>query len=110
MRVKKLKNFKRGWVIGNFKPSIKKIKNLEICFAYHKKNEKTYPHYHTKSTEYNVILQGSLFASGKKLKKGDIFIYKKNEVSNVDFLKDTILAIIRMPSAPKDKVFLKRPI
>ena len=44
-----------------------------------------------------------LIASGKHLKAGDMWIYEPNEVSNVEFLSDVDLIIVRWPSIPSDK-------
>ena len=83
-----------------------KLKNFEICIANHKKNEKTYKHFHKSSTEYNIVLDGNLIVNGKKLKKNDIFIYYKKEISDVKFLSNVRLLVVRIPSSPKDKVII----
>jgi len=44
-----------------------------------------------------------LIASGKHLKAGDMWIYEPNEVSDVEFLSDVDLIIVRWPSIPSDK-------
>ena len=41
--------------------------------------------------------------SGKHFKEGDMWIYEPNEVSDVEFLEDSELMIIRWPSIPSDK-------
>ena len=41
--------------------------------------------------------------SGKNLKAGDMWIYEPNEISDVEFLEDTELIIVRWPSIPSDK-------
>jgi hypothetical protein len=48
-------------------------------------------------------VSGELIASGKHLKAGDMWIYEPNEVSNVEFLSDVDLIIVRWPSIPSDK-------
>ena len=42
----------------------------------------------------------------RNLSKDDIFIYEKNDVSDVIFIQDTRLAVIRIPSAPNDKIIV----
>jgi len=34
---------------------------------------------------------------------GDMWIYEPNEVSNVEFLEDSDLIVVRWPSIPSDK-------
>lgn len=102
----KLTDFKSGWIFGNFTPSIIRTTEFEICIVSHAEGEQTYPHYHKSSTEYNVILRGSLRVGGRKLSRGDIFVYLKGEVSDVAFLADSELLVVRIPSAPGDKVLV----
>ena len=106
MRNDKLENYIKGWVVGDFEPSILRHKDLEVGIAYHTKNEPTQKHFHTSSDEYNVIASGKMNVNGKVMTKGSIFVYERNEVSDCEFLEDTILVIIRIPSAPNDKVII----
>lgn len=102
----KVESFLRGWIIGDFTPSLLRTQDFEICIVSHKKNEKSSPHYHTSSTEINVVLSGNLEVNGSVLRKHDIFIYERNEVSNVRFISDSELCVIRVPSKPDDKVII----
>jgi hypothetical protein len=104
-RFLKLSEFRRGWFIGDFEPSIFRTKQFEICVTSHKKNEASPAHYHTSSEEINLVLAGRLLVNGRELKSGDFFIYERLEVSSVEFLQNTKLLVVRVPSAPHDKVF-----
>ena len=108
MKYDNLKNYHRGWIIGDFIPSIQDEKNFEVCFAEHKKNEESQPHYHTASTEINVVLEGECIVDNRHLTKDDIFIYEKNDISDVSFITDTRLVVIRIPSAPNEKVIVNK--
>jgi len=101
-----LENYIGGWFIGDFDPSILRTKEFEICVVSHRRNETTRQHYHTSSTEINLVLSGKLEVNGRLLHKNDIFIYEKNEVSDVHFIADSELCVIRVPSAPNDKVLV----
>lgn len=102
-----LNQFKRGWFIGNFQPSILRTREFEVSIISHKMNEETFPHFHRASTEINVVVQGTLMVNGHKIETGDIFVYHAFEVSNVRFLTDSVLCVVRVPSAPDDKVHVK---
>jgi quercetin dioxygenase-like cupin family protein len=102
-----LENYFRGWLIGDFEPSIMRSKEFEVCIAYHQMGEYSPAHFHTKSEEINVVLSGQLTVNGRNLMAGDIFWYHKNEPSDVSFLADTSLLVVRVPSAPGDKVILQ---
>ena len=41
--------------------------------------------------------------NGKTMSAGDMWIYEPNEVSDVEFLADSELIIVRWPSIPSDK-------
>lgn len=106
MKIDDLDKYTKGWLVGDFYPSILKHKDLEVGIAFHAKNEPTQNHYHTSSDEYNIIVSGKMNVNGKVMEKGAIFIYEKMDVSDCSFLEDTILVIIRIPSAPLDKVIV----
>jgi hypothetical protein len=101
-----LSDFKRGWFIGNFEPSIVRSQDFEICITSHTQGEESIPHYHTHSTEINVVVDGFLNVNGKLLRAGEIFVYEAYEVSDVKFLADSILCVVRIPSQPNDKVYV----
>jgi hypothetical protein len=105
MKVSNIKYFKNGWFIGNFDPTLFKSKDFEIAHHFYLKDFKGDRHIHKIATEYNYILSGKLIASGKELSSGDIFIYSPSDVSDVIFLEDTHLIIVKTPSIPNDKYF-----
>lgn len=106
MKTYNIKNYKNGWFIGDFFPSIFKNQFFEVGHHIHKKNEQTFPHYHSYTTELNYIIKGKLNVSGNILNEGDIWIYESNEISDVKFLEDSEIIIIRWPSIPKDKTII----
>lgn len=103
MIISNIKSFTNGWFIGNFEPSLLKTKDVEIAHHFYTKDYKGISHMHKIATEYNYIVSGRLIASGKNLGNGDIFVYEPNDISNVSFLEDTNIIIIKMPSIPGDK-------
>lgn len=98
-----IKNYTNGWFIGAFSPTLKHTKDVEIAHHFYRKDFKAVPHTHKVATEYNYVVDGDLVVSGKRLGKGDIFVYEPNEVADVIFLEDTNLIIVKLPSLPGDK-------
>lgn len=98
-----INQFKMGWFIGDFEPTLLKNRAFEVAHHTYKKGFQSAPHTHWVATEYNYIVSGSLIAGGKTLGRGDIFVYEPGEISDVTFLEDTDLIIIKNPSAPGDK-------
>jgi hypothetical protein len=101
-----LDNFKRGWFVGNFSPAILRTEGFEVAVIRHPANDLTTPHFHTASEEINLVVQGSLVVNGRVLKENDIFVYQRNEVSDVHFKTDSTLVVVRVPSSPDDKVIV----
>lgn len=106
-KISNLSQYTRGWLVGDFEPSMFKRKNVEIAVMKHKANEETIPHKHMLSNEYNLIIQGKVNISGLILKEDDIFIYEPGEISDVNFITDTILLVFRDGSYPSDKTIIK---
>jgi len=101
-----IKNFTRGWIIGDFKPSLLQTSAFEVAVLYHKKAESIAKHKHEHAIEYNVVLSGCLEVNNEIVRENDIFIFDKNEVANVKVLEDTKVLCIKTPSVPKDKVYV----
>jgi len=98
----------RGWFVGDFKPTAFRTKKFEVGYLKHKKNENWPTHFHKKSVEINLLIEGAMKIKGKILKKGDIFILDKKEVADPIFLKDCSIVCIKIPSLPNDKYIIRK--
>ena len=98
-----IKDFKGGWFVGDFEPSLFKNPFFEVAHHKHTKGQETFSHLHKVTHELNYIVSGELMVNGKHLKAGDMWIYEPNEVSNVENLTDNELIVVRWPSIPSDK-------
>lgn len=106
MRTLKLsENFIKGWIIGHFSPSIYTTNDIEIGIHYLKKGDKSDGHYHKLATEYNFIVNGKAKFNDVILSDGDVFIFEKNEFSTVEYLEDTSLVVVKLPSISNDKYY-----
>lgn len=103
MKQANIADFKAGWFVGDFEPSIFKNPFFEVAHHKHKKGCETFPHFHKVTNELNYIVSGELKVDGKFMFAGDMWIYEPNEVSKVEFLADSELIIVRWPSIPSDK-------
>lgn len=103
MLLDNIKSYTNGWFIGNFEPSLLKTKDFEIAHHFYPKDFVGEHHTHKVAMEYNYIISGKLNASGNILGNGDIFIYEPFDISNVIFIEDTNLIIIKVPSIINDK-------
>lgn len=103
MNISNIKDYDRGWFIGNFEPSIFKTKDFEVGVLRHKKDEYWAPHYHKESVEYNVLISGKMVVQGNELNSGDVFVFQKGEIADPIFLEDCTLVVVKVPSIPSDK-------
>lgn len=93
----------RGWIIGDFDPSLLKTKDFEVGILHHPKGEKWPAHYHKIATEYNVLISGSMRLCDVELKAGDTFILEPNEIADPVFHEDCTIVCVKVPSDTKDK-------
>ena len=56
MRVGKITDMTRGWMIGNFEPSLLKTELFEVAVLLHPKGQIWPAHYHRVATEYNLLI------------------------------------------------------
>jgi hypothetical protein len=102
MKKFKLDDMKGGWFVGNFEPSVMKA-NFEVGIHQHTKGEFHQDHFHKKGTEVNVMRKGKLKLNGEIFEPGDIFILYPYEVSQVEYLTDVELTVVRDMSDTDDK-------
>ena len=103
MKLSNIKNMTRGWFIGDFEPSILRTKDFEVGVLIHKKGEVWPKHYHALSTEYNLLLEGSMTIQNTLINSGDIFILDPMEIADPIFHEDCRVLCIKVPSVPGDK-------
>ncbi len=96
----------RGWLIGDFEPSVLKTKGFEVGVLTHLKDEQWQEQYHPLGTEYNVLLKGSMKVCGKELSKGDIFVIEPNEVADPVFHEDCTILCVKVPGDSTDKIIV----
>ena len=103
MKIKNIQDMKRGWLIGDFEPSILQTKDFEVGILTHKMGEFWSAHLHKESEEYNLLLDGKMEINGVLIEPGTIFIIEKNEISKPEFLEDCRVLVVKVPSLPGDK-------
>jgi len=103
MEVYKLSDFWRGWFIGDFEPSVLRTKDFEIGSVVHKKGEDWPRHFHRESDEYNLLIAGKMIICDQKLSSGDVFVIRKNEIAEPEFLEDCTVVVVKVPSVIGDK-------
>lgn len=102
----KPKDFTRGWIIGDFKPSIFRTEQFELGILNHPKYQQWDNHYHKYADEINILLDGSMVLNNTPIHKGELFFIKKRQIACPKFLEDCKILCIKTPSIIGDKYCL----
>lgn len=102
-----LKDFTRGWIIGQFSPTLLATKDFEFAVKVYKKNDYEPKHYHKQGQEFSVIIQGKFQMNNKTLEAGEIVVLQPGTPADFLCLEDGATAVIKVPSIPGDKFMVK---
>jgi quercetin dioxygenase-like cupin family protein len=103
MQKYELKNFTKGWFVGNFSPSLCKSEHFEVAVMHFNKGDFVAPHTHKIATEYNVLIEGKMRIKDTIIEKNQIFVLEPNEIADPEYLEDCTLVVVKSPSVPTDK-------
>jgi quercetin dioxygenase-like cupin family protein len=106
MKVNKLSDMFKGWVIGNFEPSLYKTNDVEVAVKEYKAGDYEVAHYHKIATEITIISMGKVLMNGVEYSSGDIITIEPNETTDFKVLEDTITTVIKLPSVKGDKYII----
>ena len=93
----------KGWVIGDFEPSVFKNPFFEVAHHQHEAGYITPRHTHKIAHELTYIVAGSLLVEGVEFGPGKMFLYEPYDIANVKVLEDVDLIVVKWPSVPSDK-------
>jgi len=103
MRLYKLKNFIKGWIVGDFEPNIIRTKDFEVGVKKYKKGDKEQVHFHKVAEEITVVVSGVFRLGDTILKVDDILKLNKGEKVDFECIEDGVTVVIKMPSVIGDK-------
>jgi hypothetical protein len=103
MKVFELKDFDRGYFIGDFPKAIFRTNAFEVSLKFHKKGDKHERHYHRFTTEFILVVRGKLHVNGTYISQGQIFVLEPYMVNEIEYLEDSELVIVKSPSLPNDR-------
>ncbi len=104
MYTSNLNEFKLGWIIGNFEPTLFKNEHLEIGVKRFLKGAVEPTHHQLLAHEITVVVEGEIRIGTKFFKADDIVIIPPLESASFESITDSILVCIKYPSIPLDKV------
>ena len=103
MKVGNLSKMFKGWVIGNFEPSIFKTDDVEVAVKKYSKGEYEPKHFHKIATEITIICDGRVKMNGVDYYGGDIIKIEPGEITDFTVIEDTITTVIKLPCVKNDK-------
>ena len=107
MKKYNLDDFKLGWLIGNFEPSILRTDQFEVSIKKYNKGDYEKAHYHKLANEITIITVGKVLMNGKEYKTNDIIVIEKGESTDFKVLSDTTTVVVKTPSVPGDKYIVE---
>jgi hypothetical protein len=103
MKIHKLKDMFRGWIVGNFEPTCYKTDDVEVAVKEYKKGDKEPSHYHKIATEITIIVSGMVMMNDIMYKTGDIITILPGEPTNFEALTDVLTTVVKVPCMKDDK-------
>jgi len=103
MKISKLNNMFKGWVVGNFEPSLYKTDDVEVAVKEYKAGDKEQKHYHKVATEITIIVRGMVLMNGQTYSSGDIITIEPGEATDFEALSDCTTTVIKLPCVKDDK-------
>lgn len=103
MNIKLLNEYTKGWIIGNFQPSLYETSDFEIAIKNYKAGENEGTHYHKIATEWTIVTKGKVLMNDIIYVEGDIITIKPYEKTNFKALEETTTVVVKIPSLIGDK-------
>lgn len=103
IQIRRVEEFVGGWFIGDFVPSIFKLKDIEIGFKHFKQGDKEVEHFQSKSTELTFVVRGHCRLGDRNLIAGDIAEIGPGVSASFEALSEVDVIVVKVPSIPQDK-------
>jgi hypothetical protein len=99
-----IKDFKNGWFVGDFEPTLFKTSDFEVCVKFFKQGETEVTHKQLVATELTVVITGHVRMSQHRVNAGEILCIEPGEYSDFEALSDCMVVGVKFPSIPHDKI------
>ena len=103
MKKYNLKQFTRGWLVGDFEPNIIRTKDFEFMVRSYNSGEMEQKHFHKIADEITVIINGKFIMNDEVLTSGDIIHLSPGDPTDFKCLESGSTAVIKTPSVTGDK-------
>jgi len=103
MEVHDIKNFTKGWFIGNFNPSLMATNDFEVALKKYKAGDYENSHVHKIAVEYTLIVSGSVLMNDIEYHTDSIITINPGEYTDFKALTDVVSVVIKTPCVKGDK-------
>jgi len=103
MNTYRIEDFKRGWFVGNFEPTLFQTNDVEVAYKTYKAGDRESKHYHKIATEISIVTKGVIMMNGKEYHLGDIIVMEPNDVADFSVIEDAENIVVKIPGANDDK-------
>lgn len=103
MKIHSIDEFKGGWFIGDFEPSLLPTQTFEAAVKYYHAGDIDKKHYHKVATEITVVVSGRVRMNGNIYNEGTVIIMEPGEATDFEALTDVRNVVIKVPSVKGDK-------
>lgn len=101
-----LSDYFRGWVVGDFEPSIFKSKEIEVAVQEYKAGHIEPNHYHKIATEITIMVLGEAMFNNEHIFEGEGVVINPGESNVFRAVTDCKTLVIKSPSLPNDKFLI----
>ena len=98
-----IKDFVKGWLIGNFEPTLLKTEDIEVALQSYNAGEEEPQHYHKVGTEISLLISGSAMFNNDVLEAGEGVVIEPKRSNTFKAITDCKVLVIKYPSNTKDK-------
>ena len=106
MKKYRLENFTRGWIVGDFEPSVMRTKTFEFMVRPYVAGDREQKHVHKIADEITVIVSGKFKMNDDLLESGDIVHLSLGESADFECIENGATSVIKAPSVMGDKYLL----
>lgn len=103
MKTANLNDMIKGWVVGNFDPSLYKTNDVEVAVKRYSANDHESRHYHKIATEITIVISGTIKMNGIEYHENDIIVMEPGEATDFLAVTDAVNAVVKLPGANNDK-------
>lgn len=100
-------DFKGGWFIGDFIPTLYPTENVEVCIKRYKRGDYDSCHMHKLATEITMIVEGTVSMNGEEHHKDDIIVIEKGQATDFLAVTDAITCVVKIPCVKGDKYIVE---